>query len=122
MSTPTLETRPDKRNTPRKKTARARIGLICDFVEEGWPSMDLVAGMLFERLDREQSAALEVSRIQPPLRRRFERIPGLGSLGVCRQADSTHARPAIQHAERYAQSDAGKREIPLGDRGEIVRP
>ena len=66
---------------------RARIGLICDFVEENWPSMDLVANMVFERLEQEHSATLEVARICPPLRQRFGRLPVVGQAAVFRNAD-----------------------------------
>ena len=30
---------------------RARVALVCDLAEENWPSMDLVADMLFENLE-----------------------------------------------------------------------
>ncbi len=44
---------------------KPRIGLIRDFVEENWPSMDLVADMVFEHLEREHAATLQVTRICP---------------------------------------------------------
>ena len=50
---------------------KPRVGLIRDFVEENWPSMDLVAEMLFERLEREHAASLQVTRICPPLQPAF---------------------------------------------------
>lgn len=56
----------------------ARIALICDFVEENWPSMDLVADMLFQHLQRDHEAGLQVTRVCPPMRRRFGRSPRLG--------------------------------------------
>jgi glycosyltransferase involved in cell wall biosynthesis len=70
-----------------KVLRKPRIGLICDFVEENWPSMDLVAGMIFERLQHEHASTLEVTRICPPLHRRFGRIPVLGSGAVFQNAD-----------------------------------
>jgi glycosyltransferase involved in cell wall biosynthesis len=67
---------------------KPRIGLIRDFVEENWPSMDLVADMLFERLDREHAATLQVTQIcPPPLHRRFGRLPLIGPAPVLRNAD-----------------------------------
>jgi glycosyltransferase involved in cell wall biosynthesis len=66
---------------------KPRIGLICDFVEENWPSMDLVANMVFERLEQEHSSTLEVTRICPPLRQRFVRLPVVGQAAVFRNAD-----------------------------------
>jgi glycosyltransferase involved in cell wall biosynthesis len=73
--------------TPFSAVQKPRIGLICDFVEENWPSMDLVAGMLFERLEREYASTLQVTRICPPLRRRFGRLPGIGAAPVFQNAD-----------------------------------
>jgi hypothetical protein len=66
---------------------KPRIGLICDFVEENWPSMDLVANMLFERLEQEHSSTLEVTRICPPLRCRFGWLPGIGQAAMFHNAD-----------------------------------
>jgi glycosyltransferase involved in cell wall biosynthesis len=66
---------------------KPRIGLICDFVEENWPSMDLVADMVLERLEQEHSATLQVARICPPLRRRFGQLPGIGKAAVFHNAD-----------------------------------
>jgi glycosyltransferase involved in cell wall biosynthesis len=72
---------------PEIRPQKPRIGLICDFVEENWPSMDLVANMVFERLQREHSSTLEVTRICPPLRRRFGRLPGIGQAAMFHNAD-----------------------------------
>jgi glycosyltransferase involved in cell wall biosynthesis len=73
--------------TPQTAVQKPRIGLLCDFVEENWPSMDLVAGMVFEHLEREHASTFEVTRICPPLRRRFGRLPGIGSAPVFHNAD-----------------------------------
>jgi len=66
---------------------KPRIGLICDFAEENWPSMDLVADMVLERLEQEHSASLQVARICPPLYPRFGRLPGIGKSAVLHNAD-----------------------------------
>jgi glycosyltransferase involved in cell wall biosynthesis len=66
---------------------RPRIGLICDYVEESWPSMDLVADMLFQHLQGEHSSTLGVARICPPLRQRFGRFPVIGPSPVLQNAD-----------------------------------
>ena len=68
----------DQPATPATAFPKPRIGLVCDFVEERWPSMDLVADMVFDCLNREHSAGLQVSRICPPLHQRFGRLPGIG--------------------------------------------
>ncbi len=70
--------------TPLQKP---RIGLICDFVEERWPSMDLVAAMVFERLRSEHAAALDIERICPPLHPRFARLPIVGGAPALHNAD-----------------------------------
>jgi glycosyltransferase involved in cell wall biosynthesis len=49
--------------------------------------MDLVADMLFERLQCEHASALRVTRICPPLRRRFSSLPRIGSASMLRNAD-----------------------------------
>ena len=54
--------------------ARLRVAILADYLEEGWPSMDLVADMLFDRLQREHSAAIEASLVRPVLRRRAGRL------------------------------------------------
>src|SRR5205814_9598342 len=48
-----------------------RIAVVCDFLEENWPSMDLVADMLVTYLQRDHSDLVAVTRIRPPMRRRF---------------------------------------------------
>ena len=53
---------------------RLRVALLADYLEEGWPSMDLVAEMLLDRLNREHAATIEVTLIRPSLRRRLSRV------------------------------------------------
>lgn len=53
-----------------------RVAVVCDLVEEGWPSMDLVADRLLEQLAR-QPDGIDAIRFRPAMRRRFTRIPGL---------------------------------------------
>ena len=86
--------RPARMETPASvatlsetRLAKPRIALIRDFVEENWPSMDLVADMVFERLDREHGDALQVTQICPPLHRRFGRLPVIGPAPVLQNAD-----------------------------------
>jgi glycosyltransferase involved in cell wall biosynthesis len=47
------------------------IAIVCDLLEENWPSMDLVADMLFDHLQRDYSDVLEATRICPAMRRRL---------------------------------------------------
>jgi len=75
-------------SAPREWGARrARVGIVCDFVEENWPSMDLVADMLFRHLRQEHADRLQVTKICPPLRRPFGWFPGLGSTPLFSNAD-----------------------------------
>jgi glycosyltransferase involved in cell wall biosynthesis len=54
-----------------------RVGVVCDLAEEQWPSMDLVAEMLVERLGR-QGRDVEAVRLQAPFRRRATAVPFAG--------------------------------------------
>ena len=54
-----------------------RLAIICDLVEENWPSMDLVAEMLLQRLASADRPVFEAVRVCPPLARRFTRLPAL---------------------------------------------
>jgi len=54
-----------------------RVALVADYREEGWPSMDLVADMLLERLRTEHEAAVAATLVRPPMRRRLSLLaPG----------------------------------------------
>jgi len=53
---------------------RVRVALLADYLEEGWPSMDLVAEMLLDRLSREHAATIEATLIRPSLPRRLSRV------------------------------------------------
>jgi len=55
---------------------RLRLAVVCDYAEEGWTSMDLVAEMLCAQLNTRHSGALEVTRIQPAFVRRLSRAAG----------------------------------------------
>ncbi|HXW03867.1 MAG TPA: glycosyltransferase family 1 protein [Vicinamibacterales bacterium] len=56
---------------------RLKVGILADYLEEGWPSMDLVADMLLDRLQREHPDTVEPMLIRPRFRRRFSRLPGV---------------------------------------------
>jgi glycosyltransferase involved in cell wall biosynthesis len=51
-----------------------RLAVICDLLEEDWPSMDLATGSLLEQLA--QTGSLEATRIRPSMNRRFSRFSG----------------------------------------------
>jgi glycosyltransferase involved in cell wall biosynthesis len=50
-----------------------RLAVVCDYREEDWPSMDLVADMLLQGLRRDHAGTIAATRVAPPLRRRFTR-------------------------------------------------
>ena len=54
-----------------KSMTLPRIAVVCDLQEENWPSMDLVAEMLFNHLRADYSDVLTATRICPPMRRRL---------------------------------------------------
>jgi glycosyltransferase involved in cell wall biosynthesis len=54
-------------------TPPLRVGVIADLVEEGWPSMDLVADMLVQQLDAAHAGRILVRCFRPPLVRRLSR-------------------------------------------------
>lgn len=64
-----------------------RLAVICDYAEENWPSMDLVAEMLLKHLRAEHASTVEATRVCPPLRYRFSRLPVLGKKSFAFNSD-----------------------------------
>jgi glycosyltransferase involved in cell wall biosynthesis len=64
-----------------------KLALICDFLEEGWPSMDLFGDMLSQCFRDEHASAIEVEQLRPALHYRLSKIPGIGRRGFSRNAD-----------------------------------
>jgi glycosyltransferase involved in cell wall biosynthesis len=64
-----------------------RVALIADYLEEGWPSMDLVADMLFDRLQREHTAIIAPELIRPTMTRRANRVPKMAGQNWARGVD-----------------------------------
>jgi glycosyltransferase involved in cell wall biosynthesis len=58
----------------RAKTKPARVAILCDIVEENWPSMELVGEMLHEHLQSRHAASIAVTRLSPLMHRRFTRL------------------------------------------------
>jgi glycosyltransferase involved in cell wall biosynthesis len=56
-------------------TERLRVAIIADYVEEEWPSMDLVADMLLEHLRREHRAEIDAELVRPRMPRRLSHLP-----------------------------------------------
>jgi glycosyltransferase involved in cell wall biosynthesis len=55
-----------------------RVAICADFPEEQWPSMDRVASMLLDGLDRSHAGAIDASMVRPPFARRLTRVPLVG--------------------------------------------
>jgi glycosyltransferase involved in cell wall biosynthesis len=80
---------------------RLRVALLADYLEEGWPSMDLVAEMLLDRLSREHAATMDVTLIRPPLPRRLSRVSNQKlAFGVDRMAGRLWDYPRFASALR----------------------
>jgi glycosyltransferase involved in cell wall biosynthesis len=61
--------------------APIRAAIVCDYLEEGWTSMDLIGEMLLGHFAARPPGAGEVAatRIRPPWRRRAARLSGSGT-------------------------------------------
>ena len=64
-----------------------RLAVVCDYPEEGWPSMDLVGEMLLTHLGQEHAEGIQATRVCPPFRHRLTRWPVTSRLGPARNAD-----------------------------------
>jgi glycosyltransferase involved in cell wall biosynthesis len=73
--------------TPRAALAPLRLAVVCDFPEEGWPSMDLAAEMLLRGVESGHREAVRAGRVCPPFRRRLGLLPGLGRTRLAVNAD-----------------------------------
>ena len=64
-----------------------RFAVICDLLEENWPSMDLVAEMFVDTLRAQHAATVQATHICPPMKRRLSRLPWLGAGRTAVNAD-----------------------------------
>src|SRR5712671_5615433 len=64
--------------SPRTRLEAPRIALVTDLREEGWASMDLV-GLMLEQGLTAFSGSIDVTRLCPPMRRRFTGSTGSSS-------------------------------------------
>ncbi|HET7694624.1 MAG TPA: glycosyltransferase family 1 protein [Vicinamibacterales bacterium] len=51
-----------------------RVAIVADYLEEGWPSMDLVADMLAAHLSQSHGGAIQAALIRPRMPRRLSRL------------------------------------------------
>lgn len=75
----------------------ARVAVVCDLLQENWPSMDLVGDMLFHHLQQGHASRLMVERLRPEYSRHLVRF----SRGLLRPADT--AERALNRFVRYPQ-------------------
>ncbi len=57
----------------------ARLAVICDFLEEKWPSMDLNGDLLCQSL-AEHAREIDAIQVRPNFRRRMTRVPAVPNL------------------------------------------
>lgn len=53
-----------------------RLGIVCDYLDEGWPSMDLAAELLREALETHAAPEFRVTLLRPPMPRVARRLSG----------------------------------------------
>jgi glycosyltransferase involved in cell wall biosynthesis len=61
-----------------RRAGPAHLAVLCDYREEGWPSMDLCADMLAVHLSALDSPGLRATPVRPPFRRRARLLPWIG--------------------------------------------
>ena len=59
--------------------APARVAVICDFLEEKWPSMDLNGDLLHRFLAEDHGEEIAAIKVRPDFRRRLMRVRPLGA-------------------------------------------
>lgn len=64
-----------------------RVALVCDFLEEQWPSMDLIGDMLARHLQGDHFEEVQAEQLRPRLRARFSKLPLIGQRAFFRNAD-----------------------------------
>jgi len=79
-----------------------RVAIVCDLYEEDWPSMELVADMLLDHLQRDYADVFAPTRIRPPMRRRFTRQRS----GVGEQRSEDGNQPSAVSGQRSAFDDS----------------
>jgi glycosyltransferase involved in cell wall biosynthesis len=80
-----------------------KVGIICDFIEERWYSMDLVADILVDTLPRVPGVI--PSRIRPSMKLRFSQRPRAGDSRVPRNLDRLINR--MYEYPRFLKSHTG---------------
>jgi len=104
MTTPVPQT--IARSQPSPAAKLGRLALVCDFLEEGWYSMDLFGDMLNRCLQSDFAGEVEVQQLRPALRPRLSALPLAGKSRVLWNADRLINR--FQLYPRWLRNQAGK--------------
>jgi glycosyltransferase involved in cell wall biosynthesis len=72
---------------PSSLPCSLRVAVVCDFLEEKWYSMDLLAYLLLTSLQQYGDTQLTAAGVRPAMRRRFSMLPVLGGGRIARNAD-----------------------------------
>ncbi len=71
---------------------KLRVGIVCDYLEERWPSMDLIGDMLMQTLPAVSAGRVEAVQLRPQMSRRLSRLPVIGQSTRIQLADRLTAR------------------------------
>jgi glycosyltransferase involved in cell wall biosynthesis len=102
------------RDQAARSASVPRLAVLRDFREEDWPSMDLCADMLVDRLRGDHAHRLAVLDVCPPFYRRAQRVPWLGRWRAAFNGDRLlnrlwdyprRARRWAQHAQVFHVAD-----------------
>lgn len=77
-----LESRPGQ---VASETSAVRVAVVCDYLEEQWPSMDLAGNMLCQFLAKDHARDIAATQLRPAFHTRLAKLP-LPS-GAARNAD-----------------------------------
>jgi glycosyltransferase involved in cell wall biosynthesis len=69
-----------------------RVGIVCDYLEERWPSMDLIGDMLMETLPAVSAGKVSAVQLRPSLNQRWSRLPLVGQTARMQLADRLTGR------------------------------
>src|SRR4051812_8822110 len=65
----------------------ARLAILCDYAEENWPSMELVAEMLASHFRADHADQFDVTTLQPEFKHRLTRLPLVGKSSKLKMLD-----------------------------------
>jgi glycosyltransferase involved in cell wall biosynthesis len=78
-----------------------RVAVLCDYAEENWPSMELAAAMLLDRLNAGNPDSLRATRIQPRMKRPFQNALGRPGFNADRILNRFWCYPQVARKLRH---------------------